>query len=397
MISRFFAAFLLIAALLPAVLPITARAELRVTGRVRTNPTLRYQGIPEQSELSRAVGGFLKACGWFDVVDDGRSDYEIIGSSSGGQCRIELRAGGAALGAWMVPVNVPPRQAAKLVVDTILQKLFNLSGICQTRIAFCADVAKGIKEIYSCDIDGGDLQQVTFFNTLCVEPCFFPDGNSIGYTKYGNSVTDVVQTRFAPKLQSRLLTSFPGLNVGVSVSPDSSRMALILSPDHQVDLYAKPVGDGPLRRLTRDRAVEASPCWSPDGRQICFVSDASGRPQIYAINADGSGRRRLPSVGSEAVTPDWSDDNQIVYATKVGGAYTLAVLDLKTGENLRATNVSGTWESPAWGPDNRQVVCKRSDGPRASLFIVDTWTGKVRQLLATRNALSMPCWSKAKK
>ena len=93
------------------------------------------------------------------------------------------------------------------------------------------------------------------------------------------------------------------------------------------------------------------------------------------------------------MTPDWSGDNKIVYCTRVGGDYTMAVLDLATGKNYRATDVKGTWESPAWGPDNRQVVCKRSDGARASLFIVDTWTGGVRQLLATKNHLSMPAWS----
>ena len=112
------------------------------------------------------------------------------------------------------------------------------------------------------------------------------------------------------------------------------------------------------------------------------------------MSVGGGAPKLLASVGREAVTPDWSEDDQLVYATSVGGSYTLAVLNLKTGENLRATMVPGTWESPAWGPDNRQVVCKRSDGPRASLFIVDTWTGKARQLLMTKNHLSMPCWSK---
>ena len=93
-------------------------------------------------------------------------------------------------------------------------------------------------------------------------------------------------------------------------------------------------------------------------------------------------------VYTATVSPDGS---YVIYsdATKAG----LSKLDLATGKNYRATDVKGTWESPAWGPDNRQVVCKRSDGARASLFIVDTWTGGARQLLATKNHLSMPAWS----
>ena len=53
----------------------------------------------------------------------------------------------------------------------------------------------------------------------------------------------------------------------------------------------------------------------------------------------------------------------------------------------------GTWESPAWAADNRHVVCKRSDGAKSALYVVDTWTGRARLLLSTPYNLSMPVWS----
>ncbi|MGE4563933.1 MAG: hypothetical protein AB7F32_03605 [Victivallaceae bacterium] len=395
MIFRSFAAIVLAFSFaLATSFSASAADKLVITGKVRDNPTISFAGIAGNASLSQSVEGFLKACGWFEVVkSDGQ--YELSGTVNGSSAAIRLSMGGVPMTSWNFTVG-NPRESAKDIVDAILDKLFKVKNICKTRIAFCADTAPGMKNIFICDIDGNDVKQVTNYQSLCVEPSWFPDGNSIGYTKYGKALTEVVETRLAPTVQSRRLSSLPGLNAGVSISPDGRQMALILSPDHQVDLYVQNVGSTNPRRLTRGKAVEASPCWSPDSRKICFVSDESGRPRLYSINSDGSGRALLPSVGSESVTPDWSDDNQIVYATKVGGAYTVAVLDLKTSENIRATNVPGTWESPAWGPDNRQVVCKRSDGPRSSLFVIDTWTGKVRQLLATRNNLSMPSWSKAK-
>lgn len=378
-----------------AAVPVCAGAEggLRVQGRVRENPTLYFAGISGDSNVSAAVAGFLKACGWFDVVAQDGADYTVSGSSSGGRTAIQVSMAGVPLAAWNVS-SPDPRRTAKLLVDAMLEKLFNIKNLCFSRIAFCADTARGIKEIYTCDIDGNDIKQVTRFNSLCVEPCWFPDGRSIAYTRYAQSRTEIVETRFFPRLQSRLIASFPGLNTGVAVSPDKRNAAMVLSPDHQVDLYVRALGGKNLVRLTRGRAVEASPCWSPDGQKVCFVSDQNGRPRIYSVPVSGGTPTLLPSVGREAVTPDWSTDDQIIYATNVGGSYTLAVLDLKSGENIRATMVPGRWESPSWGPDNRQVVCKRSDGPRASLFIVDTWTGKARQLLITRNHLSMPSWSK---
>jgi len=376
------------------ILPLLNAADgLRIQGRVRENPTVYFQGIPGNPKLSSAVEGFLRACGWFDVTGDASADYVVSGSSTGGTASLRVSMGGVSMGGWSVRAP-EPRRAAKLLVDALLEKLFKVKGLCFSKIAFCAEVAKGVREIYLCDIDGNEIQQVTQFRSLCVEPCWFPDGRSIAYTRYGQSRTEIVETRIHPRIQSRILASLPGLNVGAAVSPDRQNLAMVLSPDHLVDLYVRPLQGTQLTRLTRGRAVEASPCWSPDGKNVCFVSDQSGRPRIYSVSRSGGTPKCLPSVGREAVTPDWSGDDQIVYATTVGGSYTLAVLNLKTGENIRATMVPGTWESPAWGPDNRHVVCKRSDGPRASLFVVDTWTGKVRQLLMTRNHLSMPCWSK---
>ena len=391
MYKRFFSGLMAAFALLFAA-PLTANEGINIVVEGKTNPTLRFNWNSGPAENKAALHSFLKACGWFDVIDRADAFYELVGHCEGNKTVVTLRCGGAPLGAWQVS-GADARTAAKTLVDAVLKKLFNIDGICRTKIAFCADVADGIKEIYSCDIDGGDVTQITRYGSLCVEPCWFPGGQSIGYTKYGKGVTQIVETRLSPRVESRVLTSFAGLNTGVAISPDTSLMAMVLSPDHLVDLYVRPVHGKQLRRLTKGRSVEASPCWSPDGKQVCFVSDESGRPRIYAIGADGSGRRLLPSVGRETVTPDWSGDNKIVYCTRVGGDYTMAVLDLATGKNYRATDVKGTWESPAWGPDNRQVVCKRSDGARASLFIVDTWTGGVRQLLATKNHLSMPAWS----
>ncbi len=369
-----------------------AGEEIRIAGKVKVNPTISFQDVDGGEALTREIRSLLRGCGWFDPASSATSDYALSGTVGGERARFELRTGGAVVGVWSVPAS-NERAAAKLLVDAILEKLFRIRGLCHSRIAFCAETARGVKNIYACDIDGGNVEQITRFNSLCVEPCWFPGGESICYTKYGKAVTDVVQTRIFPRM-SRRLVSFRGLNVGVSVSPDSRNMALILSPDHFVDLYVKPFGGGRVRRLTRGSAVEASPCWNAAGTALCFVSDESGKPRIYSIAIDGSERRLLPCVGSDAVTPDWSGDDQIVYATRVDGEYTLAVLNLKTGENVRATNAVGTWESPSWAPDNRQVVCKRSDGKRASLFVVDTWTGKARQLLATGNALSMPAWSR---
>ena len=74
--------------------------------------------------------------------------------------------------------------------------------------------------------------------------------------------------------------------------------------------------------------MESSPAFSPDGAQICFVSDRTGRPQLYLISTSGGDARRLTKGASECVSPDWSPkSNKLCYSTRVNGQYVVAVMD----------------------------------------------------------------------
>ena len=270
-------------------------------------------------------------------------------------------------------------------------KELKVRSFCNSRIAFCAETKRGIRNIYLCDIDGGDVRQLTRFNTLCVEPSWNPTGRSIFYSKYASSGIEVVETTVSASPMSRILSRFRGINAGAAMSPDGRHLAVILSFDHMVDLFIMDINTRKLARLTKGYAVEASPCWSPDGRSIAYVSDESGSPRIHIVGVDGRNRKRLPTIGSDAVTPDWSTDGKIVFASRVNGNYTLGLYE--NGKVRRITDAPGNWESPAWAADNRQVVCKRTYGGKSGLFVVDTRTGRVRELLITPYPLSMPAWS----
>ena len=98
-------------------------------------------------------------------------------------------------------------------------------------------------------------------------------------------------------------------------------------------------------------------------------------------------------MGSEAVSPDWSNEGIIVYSAKMGNHYAIAVLDPAGREEPRVViAAAGDWESPSWAPDNRHVVASRKLDGRSSLFVIDTWTGTARRILAGQVPFSMPSW-----
>ncbi|MCQ2379509.1 MAG: hypothetical protein MJ025_01100 [Victivallaceae bacterium] len=389
----------LLAVLAVSIISLAASAigPVVVSKSVKDNPTISCKTTGD-ANIDREVKRFLSICGWFDLTS-GKSDYVLNINVSGGSVKAELAMGGAPAGAWNFKAGTDAREIAKLIVDTVIEKTFRdlkVQGFCRSRIAFCAQTSPSVRNIYACDIDGNNMTQLTHFNTLCVEPCWTPNATSICYSKYGRTGIDVIETTVTPPQRSRVLSGFRGLNSGVSVSPNGKEMAIILSFDRRVDFFLIEIATGRRRRVTNNISVEASPCWNKDGSKLAFVSDETGSPRIVICNRDGSGKLRLPTVGRDAVTPDWSGDDRIVYAAKVDGRYVLAVLDMKSGKNEIITKEDGSWESPGWAADNRQIVCKCTRGGRSALYVVDSRTGHSRQLISTQYPLSMPSWSPCK-
>ena len=374
----------------------TAYAGVTVVKRAaEVNPKMYFAGIRGDSALSNYMRSNLKKCGWFDCVSSqSGSKFTISGSSSSDKVVIEVRNNLSGSGVrFALAVNSNKQILSYKLTDVILKKLFNVPGICNSKIAF--DVQIGInKDIYICNFDGTGASRVTNNGTLSLNPSWGLNNQLITYTLYKSTYTDVVG-KYLNSGKMYKLASFPGLNDAAAVSPNGKYIALILSKDRQVELYIKETRGNRAIRITRDRAVEGTPCWSPDGKYICYVSDRGGRPGLYVYNVKTTKTSKVNSVGSEAVSPDWSPiGNKIIYSARFGKQYTLAVYDVKNGvSSTIKINAAGDWMSPSWAPDGRHVVCSRRLNYKSQLYIVDTWTGKARKLLSYNSNLTSPSWS----
>ena len=363
------------------------------------NPTLVFKGIPGDSLLTKYVQSDLINCGWFKVLSGGKSDFIVAGRVYGTTLVLDVsNSSGAPLYSIRSTAG-EQRKLAQTAVDALLKKEFGVEGICRTKIVFSAETNRNQREIYVCDFDGGNIRRLTANATLSIEPSWHPDGKSIIYNQYLLSSTPLVQYDLV-RNRSRALSNHRGINSG-RISPDGKKLALILTDRNQLDLYVRDLNGGNLRRLTNDRATEASPSWSPDSQSICYVSDRTGRPKLYIIHASGGAPRLISGVlGSEAVSPDWSKDNKIAYCAKLGG-YVLKVVDLsqtmgypppKNRENSLIADSSApivAGESPSWAPDNRHVVVSS----RGAIYIVDTRTNKTRKLIGGKSRCSGARWS----
>ena len=80
------------------------------------------------------------------------------------------------------------------------------------------------------------------------------------------------------------ITCRPGRRTG-------SKLAFTTNRDGNPEIYVMNKDGSGLRRMTNNPAIDVSPTWSPNGNQLAWVSDRTGNPKIYIMNADGTGQR----------------------------------------------------------------------------------------------------------
>ena len=211
-----------------------------------------------------------------------------------------------------------PRRYAHMVSDDLHLTQRALHGVAQTRLTFASDrdgermkdtvQKRDVKEIYIADYDGERQTRVTVNGTLNVFPRWSPDGRSIAYTSYGKGTPQILISNIFQATREEV-TKGNDENWLAAWSPDGTKLC-IASPREghgYTNLYVINRDGSGLRKLTSHPSINTSPTWSPSGTQIAFSSDRTGNPQVYVIGADGVGQaQRITASESYADKPTWS-------------------------------------------------------------------------------------------
>ena len=277
----------------------------------------------------------LRACGWFTLSDAAAANYTLgLQGTPDGKVQVSISdAAGNVIPKGRYTHDTTPLKGnwkQHRIVDEVISRVYSPKNrICSSRIAFCGSKG-GIKEIYTVDFSGGNLNKETNYRTITVEPAWSPDNRYLSYTVYGRQNANLIQKDLYTR-QHRLISHFRGLNSGAAFHPKGDKFVLTLSKDNNVDLFVMPLGNTrSTLPLTRDSNIESSPTWSPDGTKIIYVSASmrsNGKvnsPRLYYMDLVRKTARPLFRDGIERVSPDWSrTSGALVYSKRVGRQYTL--------------------------------------------------------------------------
>src|SRR5215467_14485302 len=114
-----------------------------------------------------------------------------------------------------------------------------------------------------------------------------------------------------------------------------------------------------IEKLYSTRQVGRSD-WSPDGKQIVFVSNMSGRNNLWVVPASGGWPTQLTVSDQRQTAPTWSPDGKwIAYMSDYDGdeQWDIFIVSPKTGQVVNLTRTRAiSEESPTWSPDGRYLA-----------------------------------------
>ncbi len=147
------------------------------------------------------------------------------------------------------------------------------------------------------------------------------------------------------------------------------------------------------REIPTSVELNASPALSPDGTQIAFSGSAKGNPDIYVVGTSGSGLKRLTMTHALEASPDWSPTGrQILYTSDQSGTPQIWVMDAE-GTGARRVTYAGNWnDEAAWSPDGSRIAFACRNEGDFNICVMDFASGRTVQLTSD-GSNGHPGWS----
>jgi Tol biopolymer transport system component len=192
----------------------------------------------------------------------------------------------------------------------------------------------------------------------------------VGYGGEGLAIADAATGRVTPLTQTGEYASW---------SPDGRTVAFV----DRERLWAVPAAGGPRRRIGNRKIDEGTtPSWSPDSQRLVYVGSAGKkfREDLFTIQADGTGERRLAQNVFDFEDPSWSPDGSLIAFVKVlpndGDVFTVR----PDGTGLQRVNTSpGSSRDPSWSADGTTLIYARwryRDAEAMDIFVTTPGAGE---------------------
>jgi len=160
----------------------------------------------------------------------------------------------------------------------------------------------------------------------------------------------------------------------------------LVVPAADLRLAAHRIADDIYEKLTGDKGAFAT--------RIAYVNKVGKRYTLIVADADGEGAQAALTSVQPIISPAWSPDGrQLAYVSFEGGKANVVTQDVSTGRRQLVAGFKGSNSAPAWSPDGRQMVVTLSRDGGSQLYLIGTQGDIIRRLTASAAIDTEATWA----
>jgi serine/threonine-protein kinase len=243
-------------------------------------------------------------------------------------------------------------------------------------------------DIWVYDLERGARMRLTSHPATDALPVWSPDSERIVYTSRLAS-TDVYMAPADGSAGAKPFLSSPSNERASDWSPDGRRIVYsLLTEDNGYDLWYAEFGGGDWKFVPflQTAANEYAAKLSPDGRYIAYMSDETGRDEIY-VRPFPAGGRKWPISSNGGRQVRWRRDGRELFYTRDGELFGVPV---QTGPDFRLGAPSHLFSNPAFhepyadahydvAPDGERFLVPERLGGERKIHVVQNWFAAFRK------------------
>jgi len=177
-------------------------------------------------------------------------------------------------------------------------------------------------------------------------------------------------------------------------SPDGKKIGFSSNRDGNYAIYVMNTDGSNPTHLTNNPADDYRTTWSPDGRKIAFLDIRDGNCEIYMMNADGSNPINLTKNKAAEFDPAWSPDGKrIAFSSNRDGNYEIYVMNADGNNPINLTNNPATDYRPAWSPDGQKIAFDSNRDGNYEIYVMNSDGSNPTRLTNNKADDISPEWS----
>jgi TolB protein len=236
------------------------------------------------------------------------------------------------------------------------------------------------KKIVLIDFDAGNRTVLTDGKDLVLTPIFSKKRDEIFYLSYLDGLPKIYGFNLKT-FKNKRVGNFNGTTFAASIHPKDPNIVLLSAIiDGNSDIYEMNISTNIAKRLTKNKAIDTTPAYSPDANKISFASDRDAGQQLYVMDSKGDSVKRVSFGGGSYSKPVWSPDGNMIAFTKIkGNQFYVGIMSID-GKSERILTGGYLLEGVKWSPNGRYLIYSKKKTqygytsiPR--LFIIDIVTG----------------------